>query len=492
MAMSPEDSQAMVQNSQPHMDSALADFLQAYPDFETTRFMDDLRKREFSRLDEQGHIYLDYTGGGLYADAQIRQHADMMRNGVFGNPHSTNPTSLAATELIEEARRSILDYFNASPDEYVAIFTSNATAAIKLVGEAYPFSPGDHYVLTFDNHNSVNGIREFARGKGAEVTYVPVIPPELRIDEARMRRYLDQAHFDGNNLLAYPAQSNFSGVRHSLEWIEEAQSKGWDVMVDCAAFVPTSRLDLSRWHPDFVPMSFYKIFGYPTGIGCLLARRSALAKLERPWFAGGTITLASVQADDRHMAEGEAAFEEGTLNYLGLPAVEIGLRHIESVGIDSIHQRVENLTGWLIDNLAEMRHDSGMPLVSIFGPTDLNMRGGTVTVNFYDTTGKLIGHQQIEHLANQANISLRTGCFCNPGAGEAAHGLTREDMDKAFVGNERMTHEQFNDIIERSDGKTAGAVRISLGIASNFEDVHRFLTFTRQLLNKEAGELPSR
>ncbi|MDP6513281.1 MAG: aminotransferase class V-fold PLP-dependent enzyme, partial [SAR202 cluster bacterium] len=219
---------------------------------------------------------------------------------------------------------------------------------------------------------------------------------------------------------------------------------------------------------------------------------SALAKLERPWFAGGTITLASVQADDRHMAEGEAAFEEGTLNYLGLPAVEIGLRHIESVGIDSIHQRVENLTGWLIDNLAEMRHDSGMPLVSIFGPTDLNMRGGTVTVNFYDTTGKLIGHQQIEHLANQANISLRTGCFCNPGAGEAAHGLTREDMDKAFVGNERMTHEQFNDIIERSDGKTAGAVRISLGIASNFEDVHRFLTFTRQLLNKEAGELPSR
>ena len=55
-----------------------------------------------------------------------------------------------------------------------------------------------------------------------------------------------------------------------------------------------------------------------------------------------------------------------------------------------------------------------------------------------------------------------------------------------------MTLEQFNDILERSDGKTAGAVRISLGIASNFEDVYRFLTFARQLLNRKADELPSR
>ena len=51
---------------------------------------------------------------------------------------------------------------------------------------------------------------------------MPVIPSELRIDEGRMHRYLDQAHFYGNNLLVSPAQSNFSGVRHSLDWIEEA------------------------------------------------------------------------------------------------------------------------------------------------------------------------------------------------------------------------------------------------------------------------------
>ncbi len=294
--------------------------------------MDTLRAREYSRLDDQDHVYLDYTGGGLYAESQISAHMAMLRTGVFGNPHSGNPTSLAMTERVERAREYILEYFNAAPDEYTIVFTQNASGALKLVGEAYPFAPGGHYLLTFDNHNSVNGIREFARAKGADVIYVPVLPPDLRIDEGKMLEYLDLAQAGGPNLLAYPAQSNFSSVQHPLEWIEEAQAAGWDVLLDAAAFAPTNSLDLSAVKPDFVPLSFYKIFGYPTGVGALVARRNALGKLHRPWFAGGTITVVSVQADKYFLADGHTAFEDGTVDYLNLPAVEIGLRHVESIG----------------------------------------------------------------------------------------------------------------------------------------------------------------
>ena len=92
-----------------------------------------------------------------------------MYDDVFGNPHSSNPTSLAATQLVESARSSILDFFNADPAEYLAIFTANASAALKLVGESYPFSNGS-YLLTFENHNSVSGIRKFAHSRGAQVT----------------------------------------------------------------------------------------------------------------------------------------------------------------------------------------------------------------------------------------------------------------------------------------------------------------------------------
>ena len=467
-----------------NMEAALRNFRHAYPVFETTHALDELRAKEYSRLDEQGHVYLDYTGGGLYADSQIQAHAALLRGGIYGNPHSDNPSSQATTKLVNQVRAYVLRYFNASPDEYVAIFTSNATGALKLVGESYPFSPGNRYLMTFDNHNSVNGIREYARAKGATITYVPIVPPDLRLDVDKLVDCLDQAQQGGHNLFAYPAQSNFSGVQHSLEWIAQAQTKGWDVMLDAAAYVPTSRLDLSRWHPDFVPLSFYKMFGYPTGVGCLVARKASLAKLRRPWFAGGTITIASVQAETYHLAQGEVAFEDGTINYLSLPAVEIGLKHIEAIGLEMIHERVTCLTGWLLDTLLALRHRNGARLVRVYGPVDTTLRGGTIAVNFYDPQGSLINHRRVEELASQLDISVRTGCFCNPGAGEVAHGLTRAEIEQAFKNADRMTFEQFLSVLESEAGKSAGAVRISVGLMTNFADVYRFMTFAQSFLNE--------
>ena len=444
--------------------------------------MADLRSKEFSRLDNCGQIYLDYTGGGLYAESQLESHMQLLKENVFGNPHSSNPTSLAMTHLVESARQSVLNFFNASPDEYVVIFTSNASGALKLVGESFPFGPGDQFLLTFDNHNSVNGIREFGRSHGAKTTYIPLVLPDLRVDEDQLAENLELARPGGNNLFAFPAQSNFSGVQHSLEWIQKAQDKGWVVIVDGAAFAPSNRLDLSRWKPDFVPLSFYKIFGYPTGVGCLLARKSALARLHRPWFAGGTITVASVQGDKYFLAPNEAAFEEGTVNYLSLPAVEFGLRFIESIGIDAIHDHVICLTRWMLEQLIHMHHDSGLPLIKLYGPTTMENRAGTLALNFQDAYGNPFDHRLIEQEANKVNISLRTGCFCNPGAGEIALELSQPELNACFTGSsERLSLDDFRRCI---DGKSSGAVRISLGLASNFEDIYHFIHFASKFLNR--------
>ena len=71
--------------------------------------------RSTRRLDELGHIYLDYTGGGLYADSQLREHFELLRHHVFGNPHSQSPTSRATTELVEQARAFVLTFFRLRP-----------------------------------------------------------------------------------------------------------------------------------------------------------------------------------------------------------------------------------------------------------------------------------------------------------------------------------------------------------------------------------------
>src|SRR5690606_15229619 len=150
-----------------------------------------------------------YTGGGIYAESQIKKHQKLLSENVFGNPHSTNPTSLAATHLVESTREYILNFFNADPNEYLAIFTPNASGALKIIGESYPFENG-RYLLTFDNHNSVNGIREFAHARGGDVIYIPVMLPDLRIDASQLNLELSKPSQTGHNLFAYPAQSNFS------------------------------------------------------------------------------------------------------------------------------------------------------------------------------------------------------------------------------------------------------------------------------------------
>src|SRR5215472_954710 len=94
-----------------------------------------LRAREFSRLDQTGCAYLDYGGSGLYAESLIRADAERLLHAVDGNPHS----DLHMAERIECARLDVLRWLEADPLDYTVVFTANATAAIRLVGESYPF-----------------------------------------------------------------------------------------------------------------------------------------------------------------------------------------------------------------------------------------------------------------------------------------------------------------------------------------------------------------
>ncbi|MGH8793770.1 MAG: aminotransferase class V-fold PLP-dependent enzyme [Stackebrandtia sp.] len=459
-----------------------------YPEYAETGKLDDLRATEYGYLDEQDHVYLDYVGAGLAARAQHRAHDERLRRTLFGNPHSVNPTSEAATELVEATRRRVLAHFNADPAEYAAIFTANATGAARLVGEAYPFSRRNRLVLTFDNHNSVNGLREFARRGHARTAYVPTEAPELRVDSGVLTDALSHGR---RGLFAYPAQSNFSGVRHPLEWIDLAQSMGYDVLLDAAAYLPTSRLDLAEVHPDFTIVSWYKLFGYPTGVGCLVARRAALSRLVRPWFSGGTIQAVSVGMPWHTMAPDEIAFEDGTVNFLSIPDVHFGLDWLAGIGVDLVGTRVRCLVGWFLDLLTGLRHSDGSPLARVYGPLDTRCRGGAVAFNFLDRTGRVVDERLVAAEASAARVSLRTGCFCNPGVGEDAFGLHLADL-RPLKQTRNASLDEYLDLIGLP---SAGAVRVSFGLASNHADVERFISFAEAAYRDretDAAGLPPR
>jgi selenocysteine lyase/cysteine desulfurase len=424
-----------------------------------------LRSQEFARLDVENVAYLDYAGAALYADSQIAAHRARLGSTVLGNPHSEHGSSITSTHIIDRARRRVLRFFDAG-DDYVVCFTANATAAIKLVGESYPFGPDAACVLSADNHNSVNGIREYARRAGAPVRYLP-LDGHLRLDAAETR--LGDLT-GGNALFAFPAQSNFSGVRHPLSLVRTAQSRGCRVLLDAAAFVPSCRLSLRACPADFVAISFYKMFGYPTGVGALIARRDALETLERPWFAGGTVDYASVQLDRHQLRPLHAGFEDGTPNFLDLAAIEDGLDFVDRIGLERMAGHASAHAQALVEGLSALRHPNGAPVVRFYGID--GPHGATVTFNVVDAAGCPVPFGLVERRANEAGVHLRGGCFCNPGAAEAAFGFDAPRMASALDVLDRDF--SIPGLQEHVGADVAvGALRASLGIANNARDVER-------------------
>jgi selenocysteine lyase/cysteine desulfurase len=434
---------------------------------ETRTFFDELRDREFSRLDAQHHAYLDYAGSALYGDSQLRAHHEFLRGGIFGNPHSDSAPSRASTEVMDNARRRLLRFLDVDESTHDVIFTANTSAAIKLVAEAYPFSKERGCFLAADNHNSVNGIREYARRAGAPVCYLP-LDPDLRLLDAEL--LLAEASLYGDGLVAFPAQSNFSGVQHPLDLVTKAHALGFDVLLDVAAFIPSHGLSLRRCPADFAALSFYKLFGYPTGLGALVARRDALSRLRRPWFAGGTVTYASVAADAHLLRGRHEGFEDGTPDFLNIAALDAGFDLLDEVGMPRLTTHVAQLTRDFIDDLRALRHNNGTPLVRIYGPCDRVACGGAVAFNVCDRIGTVIPYSLVETRARHADVSLRGGCFCNPGASETAFALdqTRIAACLTNLGTD-FTPKRFAECTNT----TVGAVRASIGLANNAEDIHR-------------------
>jgi selenocysteine lyase/cysteine desulfurase len=104
-----------------------------------------------------------------------------------------------------------------------------------------------------------------------------------------------------------------------------------------------------------------------------------------------------------------------------------------------------------------------------------------VAFNFLDAHGEVVDERAVARDTSAAGISVRTGCFCNPGAGEWAFGLTQRRLRqigrRGYARQELRTPDDFMALTGLPSG---GAVRVSLGLVSTIGDVERFLDFAEQ------------
>ena len=427
-----------------------------------------LRAREFGRLDRAGIAYLDYTGAALYPASLVRRDARRLAAAVRGNPHADSGPSLASTEAVERARALTLRFVGADPVHYDVVFTANASGAIRILAEAFPFERTSRLVLTADNHNSVNGLAWPARRARARVRLVP-LTTDLRAEDPAPA--LERC--GGPSLFAFPAQSNFSGVRHPLDWVAAAQARGYRVLLDAASYVPSARLDLSAVPADFVALSFYKIFGYPTGVGALVARRDALADLRRRYFGGGTVDYVSMPHLLAQRKPGAAGFEDGTASFLAMDAVADGLQWMERIGMDAVACHTAAMTARLLEALHAWGDD-----VAVYGPPTLAGRGGTVAFNV-SLDGGVRPYEEVEAAARREGLAIRGGCFCNPGAAAHAFGLDPARTRACLRGEFSLA--RFRACMA---GQAVGALRASVGMATCARDIDRLGELIESLVGR--------
>ncbi|XP_057988840.1 molybdenum cofactor sulfurase isoform X1 [Hevea brasiliensis] len=478
------------------------------------RSIDEIRATEFKRLDQNGLVYLDHAGATLYSELQMEAIFKDLNSRVYGNPHSQSEASSATLEIVREARQQVLDYCNASPKDYKCIFTSGATAALKLIGEAFPWNHESNFMYTMENHNSVLGIREYALSQGAAAFAVDIESPVhhdgIKVSLHPVQRRYEAEFMEGEpmgdayNLFAFPSECNFSGFRFSLELVKLIKDnserilggsqfcKGsWMVLIDAAKGCATQPPDLSKYPADFVVISFYKLFGYPTGLGALIVRNDAAKILKKNYFSGGTVAASFADVDFVKRRESvEELFEDGTISFLSIASMCHGFKILNSLTAPRICRHTASLTMYVEKMLLALRHENGAKVCMIYKSHASKVlcceSGSILSFNLKRPDGSWFGYREVEKLASLSGIQLRTGCFCNPGACAKYLGLSHLDL----LSNLEAGHVCWddNDIIQ---GKPTGAVRVSFGYMSTYEDAKKFIDFiTRSFVstpNKSAN-----
>ncbi|KAK3943609.1 molybdenum cofactor sulfurase [Diplogelasinospora grovesii] len=455
--------------------------------------VESFRDEEYPML--RGSIYLDHAGTTPYPRSLMERFTKDMMSNLYGNPHSVSASSQLTTSRIQDVRLRVLQFFNADPSDFDVVFVANATAGVKLVTDAMRAAPsGFDYAYHQSSHTSLIGVREEARNS-------------VCLDDQQVDAWLNgnspfqgegDNYIDGNVLFAYPAQSNMDGRRLPLSWAKQlrdhqpaSQSKRTYTLLDAAALAASSPLDLScsDTAPDFIVLSFYKIFGFPD-LGALLVRRQAEGVFGyRRYFGGGTVDMVVSVKERWHAPKSQflhERLEDGTLPIHSIIALDVAMDvHNQLFGsMRKVAAHTSFLSRRLYEGLTSLQHGNGESVCTLYSPdptTETLGAGPIIAFNIRNSLGAWVSLTEFEKLATLKNFHVRTGGVCNPGGIASALGLEPWEMRQNFSSGFRCGAE--NDIMA---GKPTGVIRASLGAMSTISDVDSFVAFIVEFYHEES------
>jgi len=359
-------------------------------------------KRDFPILAKEVNgkplVYLDSASSAQKPQA-VLDAMDFVYRDHYANIHrGVYAIAEQATADYEGARRKVARFVNA-PDPSEIVFTRNATEAINLVAYTWAranLKSGDPIVLShMEHHANVVPWHMLAAERGVELRWIP-LTADFRLDLTNLPQLLD-----GAKLLAISAMSNVLGTINDIRPLADAaHAAGAHVLVDACQYVPHVATDVRAWDADFIAFSAHKMCG-PSGVGALWARRALLEAM--PPFLGGGEMIRDVRLDGFTPNDVPWKFEAGTMAIVEAVGFGAAVDYVTAIGMDAVRAHERSLTKYALTALTETFGDE----LTIYGPTDVDVRGGAVSFLFEG-----IHAHDISQVLDEDAVCIRAGHHC--------------------------------------------------------------------------------
>ena len=427
----------------------------------------------------RSHVYLNSEHGEYKQSCQMIQSAVDRKQSCYLYLEPNHTSVVGMREVAQE--RGALSVCVREEDLFGCV-PSDLLPCPLVQSESIPTRPDASIPKLF---------KKITTGEKASETY-------LRLSNDHMARE-ENLRTKGLHLLAYPATCNFSGRRYPIGATELVGRSGFKlcdvtfppdsvkVFIDAAAAFSTSEIDLSRDTPHFLAVSFYKLFGFPTGIGALLVRNDSCHLLNKKYFGGGTVWSYVSRYNFHLRKETQEFFEEGTISYQSIFALHHGFQTLKSLGLPmrGIASHTFSLTEYTHSRLSSLRHYNGAQVCELYTscPHLLPEKQGPIlSFNVLCSDGRYVGYTILNTVAKSTDIFVRVGCFCNVGACQKYLKLSDEHMLRFLEAGHNC-----GDKIDLVDGVPTGAVRISFGYYNTVADADKIIEMVeRNFLETQA------
>lgn len=354
-------------------------------------------RADFPILQNKRLAFLDSAASSQKPVQVIDAMVDLYRD-HYANVHRGAYTlAVEATAAYEEARAKVARFINAaSPAEVV--FTRGTTTSLNTVAFGwglYRLREGDRILLTImEHHANVVPWQLVSRHTGAELVYVP-LGDDYELDMAAFRELLDERV----KVVSVTGMSNVLGTMPPVaEIAAAAREAGALAVVDAAQLVPHAPVDVQAMGADFLAFSGHKMLG-PTGVGVLWGRPELLDEMEP--FEGGGEMIADVQLYESTWAPVPQKFEAGTPPFVEAVGLGAAVDYLEKVGMATVRRHDMELTAHAMERLAEV------PAVTIYGPRNVERRGGTISFTMAD-----IHAHDLATILDEEGVAVRAGHHC--------------------------------------------------------------------------------